>query len=383
MAESATPTEEVRVILVDLKKAAAGLDTASNSELQNARRTLQMQAQKLVYSLEEPNAAVWPRIFQVNVSAALEVISQFGIWERFEGGKSVFLAEIVTLTGADESIIAHIFVESDGPKFTLTSAGKPYLHPDHRAFNNFVFFDLLPTIMAMPHTLAEHQYRAPTKQTGTPFKWANGEELWTWMGSHPDRAAQMVAGVRSHDPSNAYPWDVELEKLGVQDNDIAVVDVAGGKGHIMDEVRRRYPNIKGRFIVQDLLSTFEAVPTPPEGVEFMAYDIFTPQPVKDAFIYHYRHIFHNWSDGDCTTFLGHVVPLLKLQPRSKLLLVDLVLPDRDATMQQAIADLSMFPLGGMERSEGQWKELLAKSGLGIRNIWRGSELEACVECYVL
>lgn len=148
----------------------------------------------------------------------------------------------------------------------------------------------------------------------------------------------------------------------------------------MGEVRQRNPQIKGRFIVQDLPSTFEAVPTPPAGVEFTPYDIFTPQPVKDSYVYHYRHIIHNWSDDDCTTILGQIVPLLKAQPKSKLLLVDVVLPDSNGSMQEAIMDISMFPMGGMERTESQWKVLLAKSGLIIKKIWRGSEPEACIEC---
>jgi hypothetical protein len=48
-------------------------------------------------------------------------------------------------------------------------------------------------------------------------------------------------------------------------------------------------------------------------------------------------------------------------------------------MQEAIRGFSMFPIGGLERSEKQWK-VLAKNGLKIKKIWRGSEPEACVEC---
>jgi hypothetical protein len=348
---------------------------------------------------------------QVNVSAAVEIVSDLELWEKFEGGGEVSIIEMVELTEADEIIIskyplsspssprpytnsilvrifrqlvaANLFIESPGPSFRLTSLGKPYLHPDHRAYNNFMFFGIIPAIMAMPRTLAEHQYKAPTKETGTPYKWAHGEELWTWLGSHPDRGVIMVAGMRSHNPMDAYPWGIELAKLDLDDDDVAIVDVAGGQGHIMDGIRKENPRMKGRFIVQDLPSTFDVVPSPPDRVEFMVYDIFTPQPVKDAYIYHYRHIFHNWSDGDCTTILGQIVPLLKTQPKSKLLLVDVVLPNSNATMQQAIVDITMFPMGGMERNESQWKELLAKSGLGIKKIWRGSEPEACIECQLL
>ncbi|KAK6579861.1 hypothetical protein PZA11_007569 [Diplocarpon coronariae] len=396
MADTYAPATEIAALVANLNKAAAGFESAEGGDQHVARRTLQLEARKLLYSLEEPNTEVWPRIYQVNVSAAIEIVSDLGLWEKFEGGKTVSMAEIVELTKADEIIIirifrqltaANVFAETPGPGFKLTTLGKPYLNPDHRAFNNLIFVDIMPSIMAIPRTLKEHGYKAPTKETGTPYKWAHGKELWTWLGEHPDRAMNMVAGMRSHNAGNvsgdAYPWGVELGKLDLKDDDVAIVDIAGGQGHIMEEVRQRHPGIKGRLIVQDLQSTFDAVPGPPEGVEFMVYDIFTPQPVKDAAIYYYRHIFHDWSDADCTTFLAQVVPLLKAQPKSKLLLVDLVLPDTNATMQEAIRDISMFPIGGLERNESQWKELLAKSGLKIKKIWRGSEPEACVECELL
>ncbi|PQE30207.1 Demethylsterigmatocystin 6-O-methyltransferase protein [Rutstroemia sp. NJR-2017a WRK4] len=48
-------------------------------------------------------------------------------------------------------------------------------------------------------------------------------------------------------------------------------------------------------------------------------------------------------------------------------------------MQDAIRDFCMFPIGGLERNEKQWSELLRKIGLKIKKIWRGSEPEACVE----
>lgn len=70
------------------------------------------------------------------------------------------------------------------------------------------------------NTLKEHNYKAPTKETGTPYKWVHGEELWTWLGSHPDRTMNMVAGMRSHNAGNvsgdAYPWSTELGKLEIE-----------------------------------------------------------------------------------------------------------------------------------------------------------------------
>lgn len=241
----------------------------------------------------------------------------------------------------------------------------------------------------MPDLLRERGYKAPTRDSGTPFKWANGEELWTFLGRHPARALNMVKGMKSLDTGslspNAYPFGEELGKLAIQDagdDVVAIVDIAGGQGHIMEHVRRQNPTIRGRVVVQDLPSTFEAVPVPPAGVEFMPYDMFTPQPIRDAQIYYYRHIFHDWNDDDASRFLKQVVDVLRegKRPGAKLLLADLVLPDENVEMLGAVRDFSMFPIGGMERNESQWRALLAKNGLSIKKIWRGTEPEACIEC---
>lgn len=196
----------------------------------------------------------------------------------------------------------------------------------------------------------------------------------------------MVKGMKSLSTGtlagNAYPFGEELAKLDIKNDDVAIVDIAGGQGHVMEEVRKLNPELKGRFVVQDLPSTFDAVPSSPEGVEFMPYDMFTSQPIKDAHVYYYRHIFHDWNDQDVSRFLQQLLPVLKARPQSKLLLVDLVLPDLNIGIYEAARDMSMFPVGGLERTEKQWRNLLAANGLKIKKIWRGTEPEACVECEV-
>lgn len=43
---------------------------------------------------------------KVNVSAALEIVSQLELWDKFQGGNEVSITEIAALTGADEIIIS-------------------------------------------------------------------------------------------------------------------------------------------------------------------------------------------------------------------------------------------------------------------------------------
>lgn len=61
---------------------------------------------------------------------------------------------------------------------------------------------------------------------------------------------------------------------------ILMVDIGGNKGHEGAGFHKAYPELPGRFIIQDLPPMIERVrQRPPRDVELMPYDIFTPQPV--------------------------------------------------------------------------------------------------------
>lgn len=60
--------------------------------------------------------------------------------------------------------------------------------------------------------------------------------------------------------------------------EVLFVDCGGGHGHQAARFREYFPNAPGRIIVQDLKQGLPA--TPPNGVEAMAHDLFTEQPVK-------------------------------------------------------------------------------------------------------
>jgi O-methyltransferase domain len=75
-----------------------------------------------------------------------------------------------------------------------------------------------------------------------------------------------------------YPFSAELA-AGDGENEILLVDVGGGRGHIVEAIRESFPELKGRMIVQDLKETVEEIEDP-KGFEPMAHDFFQPQPVK-------------------------------------------------------------------------------------------------------
>jgi len=68
MSTAYTPQSEIAVQIDNIKNAAVDFatTTACQGDFISSRKKLQHEARKLVELLDEPNDAVWPRIFQVS-----------------------------------------------------------------------------------------------------------------------------------------------------------------------------------------------------------------------------------------------------------------------------------------------------------------------------
>ena len=96
--------------------------------------------------------------------------------------------------------------------------------------------------------------------------------------------------------------------------------------------------------------------------------------------YFFRSVLHDWPDVRSRDILANTARAMKAG-YSKVLIEDLVLPDRGADMRQAAVDINMYFLPeGIERTAGQWKVLLEHAGLQIIKIWSdGSGMESIIE----
>ena len=76
-----------------------------------------------------------------------------------------------------------------------------------------------------------------------------------------------------------FPVEQEIGKGARQDREaIMFVDVGGGMGHEGLALKKRYPNLPGRFVNQDLPHVVSGQRL--DGVESMAHDFLNPQPLK-------------------------------------------------------------------------------------------------------
>lgn len=95
-----------------------------------------------------------------------------------------------------------------------------------------------------------------------------------------------------------------------------VVDVGGSRGTLMEALLQKYPGIS-KGIVQDLpdVTLRNAAEPKPKSLanrlEYQEYNFFAEQVAKDADVYIFRTIFHDWPDSYAVNILRNQIPALK------------------------------------------------------------------------
>jgi demethylsterigmatocystin 6-O-methyltransferase len=144
--------------------------------------------------------------------------------------------------------------------------------------------------MKAPAFHRQNGYKNPTDPIKTVFSLAygkpDGAAFFEILMSTPHAQAMNVYisnfNKDRKDWSDFYPVEERLGK-GAETNSDAVmmVDVGGGLGHQAVGLKKKFPQLPGRFVVQDLMSL------PPEsdrvdGVEYVVHDFLKEQPIKGS-----------------------------------------------------------------------------------------------------
>ncbi|KAM5350424.1 hypothetical protein ACJ41O_006929 [Fusarium nematophilum] len=155
----------------------------------------------------------------------------------------------------------------------------------------------------------------------------------------------------------------------VSDQTVVFVDVGGGTGGQSIAFASKRGTRPGRVINEDLV---DITPEAQAGlrsrnIDHITYDFFAEQPITGACVYHFRQIFHDWPDDDCVRILRRAKDAMTAS--STLLIDEVVLPEKGAHWMVTQRDLTMLALfNAAERSEVQWRALLARAGLRVEEI---------------
>jgi demethylsterigmatocystin 6-O-methyltransferase len=234
-----------------------------------------------------------------------------------------------------------------------------------------------PAAQVLPQYLKEHKYQDMNNLKDLPFHLALRTELepFEYLKQDPEQMkalghVMVLDGVQSWVTS--YPVERELNTFQPASDSAVLVDIGGGFGQHSVFFKEKFPDVKGRIVVQDLPSTLAHLPTKPPGIGFEEHDFFTPQTIRGAKFYYLRHIMHDWPDADCIRILENIIPAMG--PGSLILIDDVVLPETKVPWQvSSMVMVMMACFGGIERTKEDWEALLDKAGLKVEHIVRYDE----------
>ncbi|KGO67499.1 O-methyltransferase, family 2 [Penicillium italicum] len=170
------------------------------------------------------------------------------------------------------------------------------------------------------------------------------------FGTFPERVKSM-----GYDLDDALAGDTTT---GIVAGSATMVDIGGGRGELLLEVRAAYPHLRAEdLIVQEFNSDIDRVP----GVQLMKwnYKEEAEQPVYGACVYALQHILHNLPDLDAVALLQKISRAMV--PGSRVIIIEYA---KNLTYTSLHA--SMIALyGGRERSSVEWKQIAGLCGLEV------------------
>lgn len=213
-----------------------------------------------------------------------------------------------------------------------------------------------------------------TFRTGEPaFPRVHGKPMFDWFDDHADEAAtfnramaQRAAGRRS----SLLDRDWSGERT--------VVDVGGGTGATLTALLAANPHLSGTILDLEHAREGAEAAIAAEGLgdrcAFVAGSFFEEVP-RGADAYVLSAILHDWSDERAGAILRTCRAATR--PEARLLLVEAVIAPGDEPDWMKLLDLHMLvALGGRERTEDDWRALLAANGFRLEPLAVPGLLEA-------
>ncbi|CAI7669482.1 unnamed protein product [Penicillium manginii] len=376
--------------------------TAFLSNDPKARTDLLDAARALVYATETPREAMiriaWS---QSTLYACIEAGVDMGLFTALsQDDKPKNVSSLAEAVSAEPKMLARILKHLCAMGVILETGPDEYRRTGFSiSLMSERFSDAYPCItdcitngvMALPSHLRKNNFRNPTDGTDCAFQlgYDTKDHFFEFLGTHPICAKQFnnhMSAYRQGRPSwmDAGFYDVPgLADLATEDEYVLIVDMGGSLGHDLSELRRKWPHVPGRFVLQDLPAVIQQAQTMNlhQSIETMEHDFFTEQPVKGARAYYMHSVLHDWPDEKCVEILKNIVPAMK-PGYSKILINENVIPETDAYWETTSLDIIMMSdFASCERTAANWHSLVEAAGLKISKVWtvqRG--VESLIEC---
>lgn len=220
-------------------------------------------------------------------------------------------------------------------------------------------------------------YSIETGKSG--FEKILGMPLFDWLAQHPDQASlfsETMIGVHGSEPA-AIAAAYDFSRFAT------IVDIGGASGHLLATILGAHPEPKG--VLFDLPHVVRDAPALIQGhglsdrISIEKGSFFDRVPASGD-VYLLSHIIHDWSEDQCIAILNNCRQAMR--PDSRLLLVEMVLPDDNAPHPGQILDMMMLVgPGGQERTAAEYRKLLAQAGFDMAGIIATDSHASIVEAF--
>jgi len=229
-------------------------------------------------------------------------------------------------------------------------------------------------IANLPEYFSETGYHNPGDAYNGPFQYTRKTKLhcFDWLATQPEKQQRFNLVMSLSALLRGQPWFEYfpvLSKLSVElPSDILLIDVGGGVGHELIALKKHYPTLTGKLIVQEIPAVVDSIANLPAGIEAMKHDFFAPQPIKGAKAYYLANVLHDWPDKQAVVILQNIRDAMTAD--SLLLINEAVLPEWKVPIASASADMLMMAnFSSLERTEEQFRALLDGVGFELVNLW--------------
>lgn len=120
-------------------------------------------------------------------------------------------------------------------------------------------------VLALPTYLRKNNYRNPTDGKDCPFQlgFRTDSHFFEFLRDHPEHASQFNNHMSAYHQGRPSWMDVgfyPVPELAIElkeADDVLLVDVGGSLGHDLSEFQRKWPDMPGRLVLQDLPNVVE------------------------------------------------------------------------------------------------------------------------------
>jgi SAM-dependent methyltransferase len=312
------------------------------------------------------SAHLWELMRGGLVVQALRVAAELGVADELADGPRP-IGELAVRTGANEDALNRflralasegVFTEEVSGTFANTETSELLRRgAQWSAFAHFFGGVWDAALLEAPHAV---------RTGGDTFGRVFGVGWWEWLTARPDETRlfdRAMQGGAEHrvEALAELPWNGET-----------VVDVGGGNGTLLIELLGRHASLRG--IVFDLPEVAReaeervAAAGLADRIDVVGGSMFDGAPRGDVYVL--AVVLHDWDDDDARRILARVRAAAPAHAR--VLIADAVIPPGNDPHGAKWLDLLMLVLNrGRERTEGEWRALLERSGFRIERIADG------------